>query len=219
MKRINSLKDEWLQILILLAPWILIAAVWGSIPEFVPMHWDASGHVNGYTEKGLGLVVLPLINVGVAALLFWIATIDPKAYKMKLPSTTLKPLRLIITAFISALTCYSIMLSTADLRVNGSAIYIGTGILFLLIGNYLPRVKPNYFVGYRTPWALENPENWRLTHIFAGKLLIVASILEIAIQVFVPTDDAKVVYYPYLAVIILPPFIYSYVLFQKRIVS
>jgi uncharacterized membrane protein len=54
MKIINVLKQEWPQILILLAPWILMTAAWSSIPERVPTHWGVNGHVNGYTEKGLG---------------------------------------------------------------------------------------------------------------------------------------------------------------------
>ncbi len=215
MKPLQFLKEEWLQIIILLTPFVLMAATWNSLPDRLPTHWGMSGRVNGYTYKGFGLFIMPTINIGVAALLFWISTIDPKAYKMKLPGTAVKPLRLILTAFISALVCYSVVLGIGNFQINGSAMFIGTGILFLLIGNYLPRVKPNYFVGYRTPWALENPENWRLTHIFAAKLLVVASILEIVLQVFLPADDAKAVYYPYLAVIIFAPFVYSYMIFQK----
>lgn len=208
-------KKEWPQLLILIAPLVFIAVEWNQIPDHVPTHWGMSGRVNGYTDKGFGLFLLPAINIGLAALLFSIAKIDPKAYKMNLPSTAMKPIRLIISGFISVLICYSILLGIGNFEFNGSAMNIGMGVLFLLIGNYLPRIKPNYFVGVRTPWALENPENWRLTHIFAGKLWVAASIIYIAAQFFIHADAAESFFIFYLFAIILPPFVYSYLIFQK----
>ena len=59
------------------------------------------------------------------------------------------------------------------------------GILFIVIGNYLPQCKPNYFVGIKTPWTLSNEEVWRKTHRFSGKVFVILGIIMI-LSVFVP---------------------------------
>lgn len=214
MKR-NFLRDEWLQILILTIPFILLAVTWSRIPGVVPTHWGLNGRPNGYTSKGFGLFVLPIINIGLAALLLWIGTIDPKAYKMKLPNRAMKPIRLAVTAFVSVLICVSILPALGANLDSGTMIDIVVAIFIFLLGNYLPTVKPNYFVGIRTPWALENPENWRLTHVFGGRLWMIASVVYLIFIFLIPASAHGTVLLTYLGIIILPPYIYSYVLFQR----
>ncbi len=209
------LKQEWLQLLILAIPFILLAVTWNQLPDVVPTHWGLSGHPNGYTAKGFGLFVLPIVNIGIAALLLWIGKIDPKAYKMKLPNAAMKPIRLALTAFVSVLVCVGIVSALGANFNSGTLIDIVAGIFFILLGNFLPTVKPNYFVGIRTPWSLENPENWRLTHVFGGRLWVVASVVYLILIFLIPSFAHEAVFLSYLAIIILPPYIYSYVLFQR----
>lgn len=214
MERARFLKAEWLQLLILAAPFIIMAIAWNDIPDRVPMHWGINGHPNGYTSKGIGLFILPIINIGLAALLLWLSKVDPKAYKMKLPGESLKPIRLALTAFLSVLICVSIIPSLGT-NVNASAIDIAVAVLILILGNYLPKVKPNYFIGIRTPWALENSENWQLTHEFSGRLWVIASLLFLILIFFIPAAEREAAFLIFIGITILPPYIYSYVLFQK----
>ncbi len=215
MKRINFLKDEWPQLLILLLPFAILAAAWDQLPERLPTHWGLNGHPNGYTEKGIGFFLIPLLNVGLAALLIWIGKIDPKANKMNLPSAAMKPIRLVITAFLSAMVSVTLLPSMGMNVDVKTVVELGLPIMFLLIGNYLPAVKPNYFVGIRTPWTLESPENWRLTHAMAGKLWVIASAIFFVLQFFLSETLQPIFFGVYLGVIIIPPLVYSYMLFQK----
>jgi uncharacterized membrane protein len=215
MKRTNFLKDEWPQILILFVPFVFLAAFWDQLPERMVTHWGWKGQPNGYTSKGIGFFIIPIINVGVAALLLWLNRIDPKANKMKLPDGAIKPFRLVITGFLSAITCV-IILPALGMDFNPSDIVtMGMPLVFLAMGNYLPTLQPNYFAGIRTPWSLESPENWRLTHQFSGKLWVTASALFFVIQFFLSDTLRPICFGIYLAAIILPPFIYSYMLFQR----
>ncbi len=79
------------------------------------------------------------------------------------------------------------------------------GVLFIVLGNYIPTVKPNYTVGIRTSWALDDPDNWYHSHHFGGILLIVLSpfmnLFIFFIFVFIP---------------VLLPIIYSYLYFRKK---
>lgn len=215
MKLTRFLKEEWLQLLILLAPFALIVTLWNSIPERVPSHWGFSGQANGYTTKGIGLFLPPFINIGVAALLLWLSKIDPKAYKMNLPSAVVKPFRLAITALVSFLLCLSVFTAHSTSLNISSPINIAVAIFILFMGNYLPRLKPNYFIGVRTPWTLESPDNWRLTHIFASRLWVIASIIYIILNFLLTEDFREYMFMVYIGVIIVPPFVYSYVIFHK----
>ncbi|HZK76976.1 MAG TPA: SdpI family protein [Candidatus Kapabacteria bacterium] len=211
MKR-NFIKDEWLQMLILIAPFLIMALVWDQLPDRIPIRWNFRGHPKGYGP----IYVLPLLNVGLAALLIWLAKIDPKARKMNLPSTALKPIRLVISVFFLAVFCLSVAPSLGWDIDSGMLIpRILIPLLFLLIGNYLPAIKPNYFIGIRTPWTLENPENWRLTHQFGGRLWMMASVLFLILNFLFADGIWRGAFGVYLAVLILPPLVYSYVLFQK----
>ena len=127
----------------------------------------------------------------------------------------MKPIRLAITAFVSVLICVSILPSLGANLDSGTLIDIVVAIFIFLLGNFLPTVKPNYFVGIRTPWALENPENWRVTHIFGGRLWMIASVVYLILIFLLPASAHGAVFLTYLGIIILPPYIYSYILFQK----
>lgn len=51
------------------------------------------------------------------------------------------------------------------------------GILFILIGNYMPKTRQNYTIGIKVPWALDNEENWNRTHRLAGYLWVAGGII------------------------------------------
>ena len=56
-------------------------------------------------------------------------------------------------------------------------IYYGTGLMFMVIGNYLPKVKQNNTIGIRVVWTLQDEENWSATHRFSGKIWVASGIL------------------------------------------
>ncbi|CAG9614055.1 Immunity protein SdpI [Bacillus rhizoplanae] len=89
------------------------------------------------------------------------------------------------------------------------------GILFLVIGNYLPQCKPNFFVGIRTPWTLSNEEVWRKTHRFSGKVFIVLGII-MCLSIFAPvTWKSYIVLTTVLAGVVIT-MLYSYFAYKKE---
>ncbi len=57
-------------------------------------------------------------------------------------------------------------------------------VFFVVLGNFLGNLRPNYFVGIRTPWTLENPETWRATHRLGGRLMFFGGLILLIAQLF-----------------------------------
>jgi uncharacterized membrane protein len=93
----------------------------------------------------------------------------------------------------------------------GKVITVVLGIIFLLIGNYLPKCKQNYTIGIRLPWTLADEVNWRKTHRMAGILMVALSILIIIISL----AGYEIWTFAILAIAVITPCIYSYTLFKK----
>ncbi|HWF45120.1 MAG TPA: DUF1648 domain-containing protein [Candidatus Kapabacteria bacterium] len=105
----RTIKNEWPQFAILIAPFLIIPFVWGMLPERIPVHFDFNGNPNGYASKWFGLIILPAINIGLAALLGALSKVDPKAWMMNVSPDALKPVRLIITCFFFVIFCVTIL--------------------------------------------------------------------------------------------------------------
>ena len=88
------------------------------------------------------------------------------------------------------------------------------GVLFIAIGNYMPKTRRNYTVGIRLPWTLDNDDNWIKTHRLAGKIWVIGGII-IFFNGFVQIAVTFVLVFT-LIIMIVVPMIYSYWL-SKRI--
>lgn len=91
------------------------------------------------------------------------------------------------------------------------------GLLFAIIGNYLPSVKPNYFIGIKTPWTLENEVVWKKTHQLAGRLWFPGGLM-IVILTFIINDPKlmHVIFLTVTGIIAIIPIVYSFIIFKKE---
>jgi len=206
-----------MQVLILLVPFVFVAILWDQVPDRMPIHWDLHGHANGYTSKSFGFLLIPFVNLGIALLLAALPKIHPKTEKLKVSANTIKPIRIVITAFLMVLFLHTTLATLGMGPSIGSSILIELPVLFFLLGYFLPRVQPNYFVGVRTPWTLEDPENWRLTHIMTSRLWMWASVIVIVLELLVPENSHTGLFIAYLSIIIVWPLVYSYWLFRRSV--
>lgn len=86
------------------------------------------------------------------------------------------------------------------------------GVLFIVLGNYIPTVKPNYTVGIRISWALDDPDNWYHTYHFGGKCMVIGGILLIVLSPFMNLF----IFFIFVFIPVLLPIIYSYLYFRKK---
>ena len=208
----EKFKKEIPFISIALLPFIYLAYIWNRLPESVPMHWNASGEINDYGNKSEFLFVL-LLLIGLPYLIFLVIPhIDPKQ-KLQNMGNKLKNLRFILNLFMSALAIF-ILYSVQQQTTNPGFIFSIVGLLFAFLGNYFKTIKPNYFIGIKTPWTLENEEVWKKTHLLAGKMWFVGGLL-MTLTFVLPEPINLFVFLGITAVISIIPIIYSYLEFKR----
>jgi len=91
------------------------------------------------------------------------------------------------------------------------------GLLFAVVGNYMYNIKPNYFAGIRLPWTLENEDNWKKTHMLAGKLWFAGGLLVALTALFLPDKIALIFTFSIIILLTIIPTVYSYRLYKKQL--
>ena len=89
------------------------------------------------------------------------------------------------------------------------------GVIFIVIGNYLPKCRQNYTIGIKLPWTLSDTENWDRTHRFAGKIWMLCGVLEIIVG-FLPIAQFEIVTIALILLATIPVAVYSYLLYRKK---
>jgi uncharacterized membrane protein len=209
-------KIVWLVIAI---PPAYLAAVWNQFPENIALHFNIQGVPDRYGSKNelLGIsLLLTVINIGVYLLLTNVHRIDPRKYAAE-NKPRMQRIAFVIAVFVSATFCIIIYSGLhADMKWGPRLILAGVGLLFCFIGNYLHTIRPNYFAGLRLPWTLENEDNWRKTHLLAGKLFFAGGLLIAVICLLVPVLVAFIAFFIIILIITVIPGVYSYRLYKQQ---
>lgn len=157
-------------------------ALFPQLPDIVPTHWDAAGNVDGWSGRmaTLGLDLLPL---GLLVLFYALPKIDPRGKAYERMGSFYTGVVTLFTVFLICMTWTTELTVFGIIPQNESPIGIFTGVTvgigLMLLGNYLPKVKRNYSFGCKTPWALDNDQNWRLTHRFGGVAMVLAGLVTV----------------------------------------
>ena len=205
--------------IIMIVPAIYLAIIWKQIPQTVPMHFDIKGNVDRYGTKNdlLTLVLgLTILNAVVYLVITNVYKIDPKKYAA-LNKDRLQRIAFYVTLYLAAIWVMLIyQIAHNDVSNMMKFVFIAMGLLFALLGNNMYNIKPNYFAGLRLPWTLENEDNWRKTHQFAGRLWFFGGLAFAAMVFLLNNQWAVYIAAITLAVLILIPVFYSYNLYKNQ---
>ncbi len=197
--------------LIMLAPVVFMLLVWDRLPAELPSHWNIRGEVDGYSP----VWVLPLVNLGIYVLMLVLPKLDPRKKNYDIFSSSYYKIRLGLTIFFSLIMALSIAVGLgADLPVP-RLILIGVSLLIAFLGNYLGTVRPNWFLGVRTPWTLDNEEVWRKTHLLAGRFWFWGGLMGISMTLLLPMQVLGVLLIVLLLILTLTPVVYSFFLHRQ----
>jgi uncharacterized membrane protein len=161
--------------LLLGAQFLLAAGSWPDSPERVPTRWALDGNVDAYADRFQGLLLLPLVSLGLYLALLFAPQVDPRRehdgehYAPFAGSYIL--LRFAVLAVMTA------MYGMIQLAMRGypvpvtRVIPMSIGALFLVIGSQMGRLRPGWFADALTPWTLSSEQSWNRTNRLAGLLL------------------------------------------------
>lgn len=206
---------EWLILGVTLLPFAYLAMIWGALPESVPTHFNINGEADRFSSKTGLLLPISLVTLLTWALLRFLPSIDPRGRIVQENPSTLRNIRLIIAVFTSAIAIL-IVRSAQDGGQSIGLLPVVIGGLFVGLGNYLINVKPNYFIGFRTPWTLESETVWRKTHRVGGRWMFVGGVAMIIAGLVLPTSLSVVAILVLSLVSALGPVVLSYLYYQRE---
>lgn len=199
--------------ILILLPILAGLLLWEQLPDPMVTHWGTDGEANGWSSKAFSVFGLP----GLIFLLHWVCILvtssDTSNQKQSKKAITLV---LWICPVISVLGCASVYCTALGMELNMVTLpYLLMALMFILIGNYLPKCKHNYTIGIKLPWTLKSEENWNATHRLAGKVWVIGGILFLP-MVFLPQAWRFPVLFAVLLTLVLIPTIYSYLYAKKH---
>jgi uncharacterized membrane protein len=181
-------KLNWLEAVLLAAPLIALLVLWNDLPARVPVHWNLRGEIDGWSSKTF-ILLMPVMGLGIIVLLHVLPRLDPKLGRATSGpgrmQSVLGILRIALAAFFGVIFWMQFAAALGHTVAADRIVPAATLLLLATIGNYSSNLRPNYFVGLRTPWTLESPETWRATHRLGGRLMFFGSVLLLVLQFFV----------------------------------
>lgn len=213
----SNIKTELVPVLSLFIMAVASFKFYSLFPEKIPMHWNFEGQVDGYGSKWAGAFVIPIFSVCMYVLFFILPSLDPKKEKYEQFKKVYHIFKALIILFM-ALIYFMVGFSALGYQINISLwVPILVGLLFILLGNYFNKIKPNWFVGIKTPWTLSSDENWKKTHDFGGKVFILGGLLMMSAPLF-PQNFQKWLLIIIVALILVGTIGYSlvYYLYEQK---
>ncbi len=182
------------------------------------MHFNLQGQPDRYGEKKEIIPLITLLSF-VALLVFLLLSnvhrIAPKKASAE-NKNRMQKIALSIVAFMVVVQCWLLyIIQNSEVAFSIKFILIAVCLLFAIIGNYMPNMKPNYIAGFRLPWTLNNEDNWRKTHHIAGRLWFGGGLLSAALCLLLPFKFAVISIIILFAILVFIPAIYSYRLYKK----
>ena len=164
-----KLKHVWIQLSLIVVMFFAGWYFYGCLPEVITTHRNINGIADGFQNKNvLTVFLLPFITFVVLGGMKFTPYIDPRKEKYKQFQGTYDIIQTVIVALFTYFYGVFILLNLDSSRNISTFLLLGIGIMLVLVGNYLPKIKQNYFVGIRTPWAIHDEDNWNKTHRMWG---------------------------------------------------
>lgn len=209
------IKKNWktlvLTSIITLIPIVVGLLLWNQLPEQMPTHWGINGEVDAWSSKAFAVFFFPILLLALHWLCVAASCADPKSkdYHPKMIALVLwicPVIGLVIsTLMYSAALGYALAVETI--------LPLLMGLLFIIIGNLLPKCRQSYTMGIKLPWTLNNEENWNKTHRFGGKVWVVGGVIIMATAF----AGSFWILLGVLIVMVALPTVYSYCLHRKQV--
>jgi len=207
----RNLKTVFFTCIVLLIPMLAGIFLWDRLPEEIVTTFGVNGEENGFSSKAFTVYGMPLCMLGMHLLLVFVIGLDPKNKRIsdKIYTLVLWVVPVIALCVLFCVYAYALGVSI-DIYVFMMFLF---GVLFIILGNYMPKMRQSYTVGIRLPWTLESEENWNRTHRLGGWVFMGGGLVTFGLA-FVPY---RWLFAVVTAVMVLIPTVYSVYLHKKGI--
>lgn len=209
------------QALIALVPLVYLYSVWNELAERVPLHYNIHNEADGFGDKEdflMLMIFMYVVGVGNSAIILYKKSIDPKKYYSE---STFVKISWATIIFIILLASFMIHITVNYTHGNINSfsakhLTVLLTLFFAVLGNFMNNIKPNYFVGIRTPWTLEDEEIWRKTHHLTSKIWFFGGLIMLMLILLLPQNYSMFVLLIGLIPLAVVPIAYSYYLFKQK---
>lgn len=199
--------------LVTLLPILAGLILWDKLPERMPIHWGVSGEANGYAGRAVAVFALPGFMAAMHLLCVVATALDPKAEHH---AEKVLDLVFCIVPVMSVFVSGMVYAAALGVKVDvGTWTLALCSVLFILIGNYLPKCRRNYTIGIKVPWTLDSDENWNVTHRFAGKVWVTGGFILLIVS-FLPGELKPWIYVPGSMLMAVLPVCRSYLYYKSH---
>lgn len=180
----------------------------------LPVHWNAAGKVDQYGTAFQGLWLMPLIGAGASLLLAMITRWEPR--RAHIQQSMRAYVMIWLSIMLVLLAAHTAALATIlGYGVNMTRVMlVAVGLMFIVIGNYMGKLRSNFFAGVRSPWTLSSELSWNKTHRLAGKMFVVLGLLTFAVCWAEPTAII-VLFAAAIPLMVIVLMVYSYLVWKS----
>jgi uncharacterized membrane protein len=202
-----------------LLAWVAATAfsawAYSRLPARVVTHWGLNGQPNGWSSRAFAVALMPAMMLALLLVFQALPRIDPLRRNYELHGGTYWTVVNAVFAVLAGVHLLTLGVNLGwPIRIE-TWVPLAVGLLFVVIGNLMSRMRPNWFMGIRTPWTLSSENVWRKTHRLGGYLFVAAGFVVAALGlVRAPWALAVLIGVALLAALI--PVVYSYVLWRRE---
>ncbi len=190
-------------------PFVYLYLRWDQLPDRVALHYNARGDADRWGDKSEMVWIFAVALIGSYLILLIARSIDPKK-KLSSMGPKFYMIRLLLVLLLSAIFSMMIYSQTSGNMNLPNGTYLILGVLFIFLGNYFRSLKPNYFIGFRTPWTLESEVVWRKTHRYNSVVWMIGGSSLVLTNLILQTAVASPVNMFIIGLMIVIPIGYSY---------
>ena len=156
---------------------VLTALAYPHVSDVVATHWNMNNQPNGYSHKWALFLISPGLMLGIMLLMRALPWLSPKNFEVDTFRATYLRIMVMILAVIAYMHCVMLWVNLGHSMDIGRTVVGGVCLLFALLGNLLGKLRRNFYLGIKTPWALANERVWNATHRFGAKAFVVAGLV------------------------------------------
>jgi uncharacterized membrane protein len=195
--------------------WVFSLVMYPRLPQRIATHWNLRFEADGYSDRFWVAFVLPtIVVIGAPLVAIVLSRIDPRRAERQSDGSTYWTMWSLMLGMLAAIQVFMVAFG-AGWDVSASRVLPTLlGVFLIVFGNVEPRLRPNWFVGTRTPWTLSDDDVWRRTHRIGGYLSVAAGVL-LVVGAWLPFEALRLVVWALAALLFLSPIGYSYVLWRR----